>query len=154
MSSADQTGGDRRQGPAGGPPPEIDDVHVTVDIDGLHALRSTLAAHASALGAPGEQVEALIIVATELATNAIRHGGGTGQVRLWHHGDVLYCQVSDEGPGIADPAIGSSRPDPMDAGGHRGLWICRNLAEELTIRTGPEVPGSTITAAIHRPDHR
>jgi anti-sigma regulatory factor (Ser/Thr protein kinase) len=127
------------------------DVDQTFDADGLYALRATLAAHASALGAPDEQVEHLLIVAVELATNAIRHGGGTGRLRLWHDNGHLYCQVSDRGPGIADPAVGRTRPDPTRLDGGRGMWICRNLATEVVIDSGPGGRGATVTAVISRP---
>jgi anti-sigma regulatory factor (Ser/Thr protein kinase) len=123
------------------------------DLDGLYALRSTLAAHASALGADPDQIEHLVIVAGELASNAIRHGGGTGQLRLWHRDGVVYCQVSDNGPGIRDPDVGTKPPDPANHDGGRGLWICRHLSTELTIEAGPEGQGATVTAAIPRHDH-
>src|SRR2546429_7152616 len=42
-----------------------------------------MAAHAGRLGASQVIIERLLIVAGELATNAVRHGGGTGRVRLW-----------------------------------------------------------------------
>lgn len=150
MSSADSTGNPRQW--SGHQLPELADVQLSVNIDGMHALRSTLAAHASMFGASDEQIESLLIVASELATNAIRHGGGNGRLRMWHRDDVLYCQVSDEGPGITDPTIGATPPDPTDADAHRGLWICRNLAEELTIQPNPGTAGVTITAAIRRPN--
>ena len=122
------------------------------DSDGLYAVRATLAAHASSLGAPTEQIESLLIVASELATNAVRHGGGAGRVRLWHDGEVLYCQVSDQGPGIGDLSVGTSLPEPADPDGGRGLWICRNLASEVHIGGGPDGRGATVTVAITRRD--
>jgi anti-sigma regulatory factor (Ser/Thr protein kinase) len=136
------------------PPPDHVDVELSVDVDGLHALRSTLAAHASQRAVPEEQIEHLLIIATELATNAIRHGGGAGRLRLWHRDGTLYCQVSDRGAGIADATAGATRPEPTDPDAHRGLWICRNLADELTIQPNPGGVGVTITAAIRLPRHR
>jgi anti-sigma regulatory factor (Ser/Thr protein kinase) len=122
------------------------------NVGDLHALRSTLAAHASVLGAPEEQIEHLLIVASELATNAIRHGGGTGRLRMWHRQGTLYCEVTDGGPGIADGKLGTERPDPHRGDAHRGLWICRNLAHQLTIRNNPDGNGATVTAVIARQD--
>lgn len=131
-----------------GPAPRVLDVDEPFDADGLYALRATLAAHASRYGADDEQIERLLIVASELATNAIRHGGGAGRLRLWHHDNTLYCQVSDNGPGITDPTAGTTRPDPTDANGGRGLWITRNLATNLHIEPGPNGRGATVTAAV------
>jgi anti-sigma regulatory factor (Ser/Thr protein kinase) len=90
-----------------------------------------------------------LIVASELATNAIRHGGGTGRLRLWHRDGILFCQVSDHGPGIGDPTTaGTAPPDPAQVDGGRGLWICRHLTADLRIEPGPDGHGAIVTAAI------
>jgi anti-sigma regulatory factor (Ser/Thr protein kinase) len=132
--------------------PEAAAVDERFDVGGLYGLRSTLAAHASRMGAPEGQIDVLLIVASELATNAIRHGGGDGRLRLWHDGDVLICQVIDEGGGIGDPTVGTVAPDPTGPDGGRGLWICRNLAAGLTIDTGPGGRGAVVTAVIAPPE--
>lgn len=141
--------------PAGRTPQRVD-VDQPFDADGLYALRATLAAHASRHGTPEQQIEHLIIVASELAANAIRHGGGAGRLRLWHHDTTLYCQVTDQGPGITDPVVGTTPPDPTNPYGGRGIWITRHLTSELRIEPGPNGRGTiTITAAIprqNRPD--
>ena len=133
--------------------PQPVDVDQPFDADQLYALRPTLAAHASRHGAPEQQIEHLITVATELATNAIRHGGGTGRLRIWHHDTTFYCQVTDQGPGITDPAVGTTPPDPTNPYGGRGIWITRHLTNDLQIESGPDGRGTTITAAIPRPNH-
>ena len=115
------------------------------DGDGLYALRATLAAHASDLGASDEEIERLVIVAGELATNAIRHGGGGGQMRLSHDDTALYVQITDQGPGIADHTAGTVPPTPTSTGG-RGLWICRNLSQQLSIESGPRGRGASVIA--------
>jgi len=130
------------------------DVDHSFDANGLYALRATLAAHASELGATDQQIEHLIIVGSELANNAVRHGGGSGRLRLWHHGSTLYCQVTDQGPGIADPTVGHSRPDPRSSDAGRGMWICRRLTTELIIENGPDGRGTVVTAAIPAPKIR
>jgi len=117
------------------------------DRDGLYGLRATLSAHAPGLDISAEQTEHLLIVAGELATNAIRHGGGSGRLRLWRRGDILYCQVSDDGPGMRDPQVGTVPPDQARAGG-RGIWICRQLCTELIIDHAEPGPGAVVTAVI------
>jgi anti-sigma regulatory factor (Ser/Thr protein kinase) len=119
------------------------------DAGTLYALRSALAAHASDLGLTGPQLERLAIVAGELATNAVRHGGGTGRLRLWRDRSLLHCEISDRGPGIPDTAVGATPPDPMTRSG-RGMWICRQLSDALLIETEPN--GSTVTAVIRLDD--
>ncbi len=129
------------------PESNVVDVDQSFDGTGLYALRATLAAHASSLGATDEEIERLMIVAGELATNSILHGGGSGRMRLWHDGTTLYLQITDHGPGIADHEVGTVRPTPTSTGG-RGLWICRNLTQQLTIETGPRGRGASVTAVF------
>lgn len=114
------------------------------DADGLFALRSAVAAHATELGA-GSVVADAVLVAHELSSNAVLHGGRSGRLLLWRDGDRLYCQVTDSGGGLGDPAhAGTIRSHPSVPGG-RGLWIARQLAA-IEIATGPT--GTTITAAL------
>lgn len=123
------------------------------DADTLYALRSALAAHASDLGLARPQLERLVIVASELAINVARHGGGTGRLRLWRDRSLLHCEISDHGPGISDTAVGATPPDPMARSG-RGMWICRQLCDALLIEANPS--GSRVTAVIRlndRDDH-
>ncbi|BCB88252.1 ATP-binding protein [Phytohabitans suffuscus] len=144
MTSADPPARDRVW-PAPTMVPEAVAVDHQFDADGLYALRASLAAHAGDLGAAPEQVERLLIVGGELATNAVRHGGGTGRLRLWRDGDLLRCQISDDGQGMPDPDAGTRQPRPTALGG-RGLWIVRHLCADLVVETGPK--GTTVTAAI------
>jgi signal transduction histidine kinase len=87
-------------------------------------------------------------VAHELSSNAVRHGGGTGRLRLWRTATALVVQVSDTGHGLADPVqAGRTRPLPSVPGG-RGLWIVRHLA---AMEVDQGVDGTTITATITLP---
>lgn len=115
------------------------------DLHGLAALRLGVSAHGDALGLAEDQLEDLLIISSELATNAVRHGGGSGRLQLWRDGNVVFCRVSDNGPNIIDPAAGKTLPDPTMIGG-RGLWLCRRLSDRLYIESS--VQGSTVTAAI------
>jgi anti-sigma regulatory factor (Ser/Thr protein kinase) len=115
------------------------------DADGLYALRAALAAHASRLGAAPAVLDRLLIVAGELATNAVRHGGGSGRLRLWHTGSELRCQITDQGPGMIEPSAGAQLPGPLATSG-RGMWICRQLCADLIIDSGDR--GTTVTAIL------
>jgi anti-sigma regulatory factor (Ser/Thr protein kinase) len=118
------------------------------DEDALYILRSAVAAHAAELGA-GPGLADTVLVAHELCSNAVRHGGGAGRLRMWRAGEYLFCQVSDAGPGLVEPErAGTKRPSPTVPGG-RGLWIARQLSA-LEIETGPS--GTTITAALPIPE--
>lgn len=114
------------------------------DSDGLFSLRSAVAAHAGDL-ADRSSAEDMVLVAHELATNAVRHGGGQGRLRLWATDGRLWCEVSDRGPGLRDPVrVGTAPPAPTMPGG-RGLWIVRQMSD-LTIFT--TATGTTIQASV------
>jgi anti-sigma regulatory factor (Ser/Thr protein kinase) len=116
------------------------------DRDGLYAVRAAVSAHAIHLGAQPERVQHLMIIASELASNVVRHGGGRGRLRLWRADGTLRCEVSDHGPGIADPAgAGQRQPMPLSSSG-RGLWMVRQLSETMTIECDPR--GTRVTADV------
>ncbi|MEV0272407.1 ATP-binding protein [Hamadaea sp. NPDC050747] len=111
----------------------------------LHEIRDFAAAFAVDHGATVRQIDAFLLVASELVVNAVRHGGGTGLIRLWHDDSSLWCQVADHGPGLADMRWADNATGPIGRGG-RGLWIVRTVAETLTIQSGEA--GTTATARI------
>ncbi|MGN9906529.1 ATP-binding protein [Phytohabitans sp. LJ34] len=115
------------------------------DTNGLYSLRAAVAAHAADLGAGDEVVEELVMVANELASNAIRHGGGAGRLRLWRAGELIHCEVSDAGPGLDESELDRELV-PITAYGGRGLWVVRQMSHQVDVRTGPK--GATITAAL------
>jgi anti-sigma regulatory factor (Ser/Thr protein kinase) len=120
------------------------------DADTLFQLRSAVAAHGADLGLTEPALGDLVLVAHELASNAVRHGHADaddpGRLRLWRDGDAITCEVSDHGPGLADPQGAGRTPAPPGAAGGRGLWIVRQVMRELDIRTGPT--GTTVTASL------
>jgi anti-sigma regulatory factor (Ser/Thr protein kinase) len=111
-----------------------------IDLAGLAGLRTTVAARASELGA-AEVRDDVVIVAHELATNVVRHGGGLGRLRMWRENGRIVCRVSDSGPGMPQKR---ERPISCRPGG-RGLWIARRLAD-VRIETGPS--GTVVVAAL------
>ena len=114
--------------------------------DGLYALRAALAAHGLRLGLDGTKLGQLLVVATELVTNVIRHCDGHGHIRLWRTGESVYCEVIDNGPGIPDSERAGREPVPLTGEGGRGLWIVRQLTDECTI--APRNPGTSVTVVL------
>jgi anti-sigma regulatory factor (Ser/Thr protein kinase) len=107
------------------------------DRAGLISLRNAVAAHAGRLKLPDDALERLVLAAYELASNAVRHGGGRGRLRMSTDGNLLRCAVRDEGPGFPDAEqAGRARPEPTALGG-RGLWLVRCVADDLAIRSDP-----------------
>ncbi|WP_326556203.1 ATP-binding protein [Micromonospora sp. NBC_01796] len=127
------------------PAPEEVTLDHSFDGDGLYGMRATIAAHAERLGVDDEQLQQLLIVAGELASNAVRHGGGSGRLRLWRADGRIHCQVRDAGPGIDEAATGTTQPAATQIGG-RGLWIVRSLSAAISITNND--PGTTVTAVI------
>jgi anti-sigma regulatory factor (Ser/Thr protein kinase) len=115
------------------------------DSGSLYGLRAAVAAHAAAAGLGHPRVYDVVIAAHELAANAVRHGAGHGRLQLRADGAFLYCQVSDNGPARS----GDQQPTGAAAWrrefGH-GLWVIREVADQLRIDHGPD--GTTATAAF------
>ena len=121
--------GDRTDGTTG--PVEL--LEQRFDRDSLVPLRNAVAAHASRLGVTTEQVEHIVLVAYELASNAVRHGGGHGRLRLIADDGMIGCAVTDEGGGFRDPEqAGLLRPEPTAISG-RGLWLARCIADSVEV---------------------
>ncbi|KMO93401.1 sensor histidine kinase [Streptomyces roseus] len=107
----------------------------------LAAVRSKVAQCASDAGVSQEQQAKLAVAATEIATNSIRHGGGSGTLRTWAQDSVFLCEFRDAGY-IADPMAGRIRPSARQLGG-RGLWLAHQLCDLVEIRSTPE-QGTTV----------
>jgi anti-sigma regulatory factor (Ser/Thr protein kinase) len=148
------TAGGQQPAPDGAVPVPPDDVPLDqrFDSDGLFSLRAAVSAHASDLGLGPERVGDVVMIAHELASNVIRHGGTAGRLRLWRTDHAVLCQVSDTGPGLADPAAAGRAPAPLSAPDGRGLWIVRQLSDRLDIESGPDGSILTVTIAIAGPN--
>ena len=87
------------------------------------------------------------IVATELATNLVRHGGGGEIVVRGSATGGMEIVAWDRGPGIADLAS-SIRDGVSGAGGPgNGLGAVRRLANEFDVYTAP-AQGSVVLARM------
>jgi anti-sigma regulatory factor (Ser/Thr protein kinase) len=99
-------------------------------------------------GLDPQRVGDWVTAVNELMTNAVRHGGGRGRVRLWR-GDHLACEVSDGGAGFpADDYLARQERPEVTATGGMGLWIVRQLTDSLSIDSGPGGTTASITVAI------
>lgn len=75
----------------------------------------------------------LVLAIHELATNSVRHGGGSGRLRVWRENGTFLCEVADAGH-IADPLAGRERA-PLGDGGGRGLWLVNQLCDLVQLRS-------------------
>jgi anti-sigma regulatory factor (Ser/Thr protein kinase) len=110
--------------------------------DQVTDLRHTVAAYAQVSGLHGQRLDDFVLAAHELITNAVRHGGGNGRLRLWSDGQNLLCEVADCGTGISPERLGNrDRPAPDSVGGW-GLWLAGELSDDMVVETGPH--GTTV----------
>ncbi|MEV4713001.1 ATP-binding protein [Micromonospora sp. NPDC049374] len=117
-------------------------------------LRHSVAACARTTGLRDERLDDFVLAVNELITNAVRHGGGQGWLRLWEEPGLVLCEVADHGPGISTQNLDNrSRPAPETAGGW-GLWLARELTDAMDVETGSA--GTTvriITATVPAEQH-
>jgi anti-sigma regulatory factor (Ser/Thr protein kinase) len=106
----------------------------------LRPVRELVAAEAARAGLSGTRQTDLVIAASEVAANTLKHAGGTGVLRSWITDDEILCQLEDSGH-IDDPMAGYWRPAD-DALGGQGLWLVNQVCDLAEIRTGPR--GTTI----------
>ncbi|MDI6098745.1 ATP-binding protein [Actinoplanes sp. NEAU-A12] len=134
----------RRPSPDDDRPPSVRDFTV----DDLRTLRHDVTRFARASGLTDPVLYRFVLAIHELATNAVRHGGGHGRLELRRTRDQLCCQVSDHGPGMP-PAQPRIRP-AVDAPSGRGLWLAKH-AGELTCTSGNHGTSVTLTCTISPP---
>lgn len=114
---------------------------------GIPRTRHVARAFADSLNpAPApETAETLALVVSELATNALRHGGGHYTLSLSATADAVNVAVSDLNP--APPR--ERTPDLNDGTGGFGWHMIRRLTGDVTITPGPG-QGKTIHARLER----
>jgi anti-sigma regulatory factor (Ser/Thr protein kinase) len=112
------------------------------DVEGLLGLRRFVVAESSRLGLSADRRDDLELMVNELATNAVRHGGGEGVLRIWDAGPAgLACEV-ESGGRIEDPLSGRI-PVGLDDDHGRGLLLINLLADLVRVHTGPQGSGGT-----------
>lgn len=84
-----------------------------------------------------EEKDTLIIIITELMTNAIKHGNNQDEQKevflgLTFNAESVYCIIEDQGPGfdrasIPDPTL----PEFIHREHGRGIFITEHLADEV-----------------------
>ena len=93
--------------------------------DDLERFREGLARELMAAKVPEATALEMLVAGSEVAANAVRHGGGIEDVRTGSAAGRFVCEVIDRGSGFDDPATGYLVPR---AGTGSGLWVARQLA--------------------------
>ena len=140
-------------------------VHDSTRVRDVRVAAEDAADH-TGLGRDRRAVAAL--VATELATNLLKHGGG-GQILIdtvdadlaepgTGRGPALQIAAIDHGPGIADLTTALRDGFSTTASLGAGLGTCRRVADHFEVHTVPG-RGTVALARVHaarrdRPGHR
>ena len=103
------------------------------DASTLPLLRERVLAFTAAVGMPEDLSVDVLLAVHELAANVVGHGAGAGRLLMRGAAGMVRCWVSDDGPGTG--------PWPLRKG--HGLWLVREVADEVTASSGPR--GSQVT---------
>lgn len=101
---------------------------------GAEEFRERLARELVAEKVPEGQVLDMLMAASEIAQNAIEHGGGVEEVRVGRAEGRLVCEVVDRGNGFDDPGAGYLAPR---RGIGTGLWVARQLTWRIEFFRSP-----------------
>jgi anti-sigma regulatory factor (Ser/Thr protein kinase) len=115
----------------------------------LSQVRALVLQHAREAGLTEGKANDLVLAVSEVAANTLRHTRSPGTLTLWHDNDQIVCEIHDEGT-ISDPMAGLRRPPPDASGGH-GLWLVRQVCDQVELRSDEN--GTTIRMRMAiRPD--
>jgi anti-sigma regulatory factor (Ser/Thr protein kinase) len=92
------------------------------------SFRESLARELAAANVPSGKAMDALVAGSEIAANAVRHGGGIKEARMGQADGRFVCEVTDRGGGFDDPLAGYRAPRE-DIG--RGLWVARQLTWRL-----------------------
>jgi anti-sigma regulatory factor (Ser/Thr protein kinase) len=100
------------------------------------AFRQALAVEMTDARVPELTALDMLVAATEVFANAMRHGGGVSRMRTGMVEGRFVCEISDSGSGLDDPLAGYLPPRPGHGRG-AGLWIARQLATRVDVISPP-----------------
>ncbi|HUN33019.1 MAG TPA: ATP-binding protein [Trebonia sp.] len=106
----------------------------------LSRVRALVLAQAQEAGLTAGRARDLVLAVSEVAANTLRHTAFPGTLTIWHDEAEVVCEVHDKGI-IADPLAGLRPPAPDADGGH-GLWLVRQVCDDVELRCDPD--GTTV----------
>jgi anti-sigma regulatory factor (Ser/Thr protein kinase) len=93
---------------------------------------------------PDEPLEVVLLLASELMSNAVLHGTGSVGLRLGWDGESVRVEVTDQSPEV--PAVQSLDHDAL---GGRGLLLVDGLSSDWGVLTGESGQGKTVWFTLH-----
>lgn len=116
--------------------------NLTRDESALVLVHSKLSQIARRFDVPDLKRENMLLVASEIVTNNIKHAAGRGQIQVWlHPGPVLDIVSLDYGPGINNLALAQSDGFSSSNTFGKGLGAIRRLSDESYVYTQPRQSG-------------
>ncbi|MDP3482760.1 MAG: ATP-binding protein [Sulfuricella sp.] len=110
----------------------------------LILLRSKLSAIAQRLGLSDQKRENMLLVASELVSNQVKHAGGRGLIQVWQQpGPTLDILALDYGPGITN--LSQAEEDGYSSANTlgKGLGSIRRLSDESFVYTQQDNSGKS-----------
>ena len=113
--------------PSASPPPAAPALTWTLrDVAELPAVRAQLRRHTVADASDADMLDQLVLALDEMASNALRHGGGEVRATVRLTDDAFLIEVSDQAATAPPtPAVGR---DPSEGG--LGLYLIAEMATE------------------------
>lgn len=138
-------GGGAVEAPVAGPETLLLKRHFTGE--NLPQVRAQVEDTAAAAGLGGVRLGEFTLAVSEIASNAVEHAGGHGQLELRRLPDELECRITDHGPGFV-PAIPELLPGLTEGCRGRGLWLAHLVTDRLTVTTDTTGEGTAVTLAM------
>jgi anti-sigma regulatory factor (Ser/Thr protein kinase) len=112
------------------------------DLHSIAAVRHAILSRASGVGLGEPHLSDFILAVNEVTSNAVRHGGGKGRLRLWQTVVNLVCEVVDDGavPASSTADLAASDPGASDPGPRGPAADARAPAEAVPL-DGAVPPG-------------
>ena len=113
--------------PSASPPPAAPALTLNLhDIAELPAVRAQLRRHTVADASDADLLDQLVLALDEMASNALRHGGGEVRATVRRTDDAYLIEVSDQA--AAAPPTPAVDRDPSEGG--LGLYLIAEMATE------------------------
>lgn len=118
------------------------------DVEQITPVRHAVNQGAVRAGLRGQRLEDFVLAVNEIVTNAVRHAGGRGTLRMWLADGVVVCEVTDKGEGIPIERLDGQELPPSHAISGRGLWLARHLVDEVSVSTGADGTNVRLRSAV------
>jgi two-component sensor histidine kinase len=97
-------------------------------------------------GVSRDVLDTLLVIASELATNSVRHGATGFEIRVEQTPEQILIEVEDDGSG--EPVV---RTPGTDETSGRGLQIVKGLSDQWGVTHARRSSGKTVWAMISLP---